>query len=164
MNQTTRQVLESATVWRDDTGCCGVETSILIDAPARHVWQVLTDFGHMSEWSSGLQRIEGEWRDGAEVTSHYRMFDKVWPAKHRLRVQQGVSFGWSDDLDGEFSQVRDNHEFAVRELGETLCQFVHADAFTGADGPRFGATLTRAAVDSYRAFNRELQARATRRP
>ncbi len=50
-----------------------VHTEIVVPAPAEAVWGVLTDPAGYAEWNPIFVRVEGEFREGAEM--HYRMRD-----------------------------------------------------------------------------------------
>ncbi|MGR3810391.1 SRPBCC family protein [Jiulongibacter sp. NS-SX5] len=53
-----RSPLEEITISQIDTNDYSLFTSIIIDASPAEVWDVMTDFEKMPDWSSTLQKIE----------------------------------------------------------------------------------------------------------
>lgn len=50
----------------DDT--FAIHTEVFIDAPLEKAWAVLTDFDRLHEWSSNLMGLEGDFREGGQIT------------------------------------------------------------------------------------------------
>ena len=135
-----------------------VVTSIEIDAPHDVVWAVLTDFASLWEWSSGLQGLEGDFREGGEVTATFRMFGRDQAYQHELRFfEDGVQFGWSDRATGLFT---DRHVYRVEPLLNGRTRFVQSDEPQGGVIRVVGGQIARQTVSLYQAFNRELKAKA----
>jgi ketosteroid isomerase-like protein len=135
-----------------------VVTSIEIDAPHDVVWSVLTDFKSLPEWSSGLQGLEGEFREGGQVKVVFRLFGRDQTYHHELKFfEPGAQFGWSDKATGMFT---DRHVYRVEPLLNGRTRFVQSDEPQGAVLRFIGGQISRQTVSLYQAFNRELKARA----
>ncbi|PZP33266.1 MAG: hypothetical protein DI603_07755 [Roseateles depolymerans] len=145
-----------------------VHTSLLIEAPAALVWQVLTDFERMPRWSSSLLSVQGPWQDGAAVVVWQQLMGEAWVQPQVLKLQPGVGFGWSSWWHGDYSRVRDDHWFELQPLAPALTRVVQRDRFHGPDAAALGAPLARAALADYAGFNRalrdEVMARSLRKP
>jgi acetyl esterase/lipase/ketosteroid isomerase-like protein len=137
-----------------------VVTSIEIDAPHDVVWGVLTDFKSLPEWSSGLQGLDGEFREGGHVSVTFRAFGRDQVFKHELQFfEDGAQFGWSDLATGLFT---DRHIYRVEPLLNGRTRFIQSDEPQGAVVRFLGGMIARQTVSLYQAFNRELKARAER--
>jgi acetyl esterase/lipase/ketosteroid isomerase-like protein len=135
-----------------------IVTSIEIDAPHDVVWAVLTDFAALPSWSSGLQGLEGDFRDGGQVTVTFRAFGRDQVFRHELAFfQDGVQFGWSDFATGVFT---DRHVYRVEPLLNGRTRFVQSDEPQGAVVRFLGGMIARQTVSLYQTFNKELKARA----
>lgn len=135
-----------------------VVTSIEIEAPHDVVWAVLTDFAALPEWSSGLQGLEGDFREGGDVTATFRAFLRNQKFQHKLAFfEDGAQFGWSDRATGMFT---DRHIYRVDALPDGRTLFTQSDEPQGGILRFMGGQIARQTVKLYQAFNRELKERA----
>lgn len=149
---------EKGTIERISPTHLNIVTSIEIDAPHTVVWAVLTDFAALPEWSSGLQGLEGEFREGGDVTATFRMFGRDRKFAHVLTFfEEGAQFGWSDRATGLFT---DRHVYRVEPLLNGRSRFIQSDQPQGGALRVMGGQVGRQTVTLYQAFNRELKARA----
>lgn len=133
-------------------------TSIEIDAPHDVVWGVLTDFAALPEWSSSLRGLEGDLREGGQVSVTFRLFGRDQVFQHELKFfEEGAQFGWSDHATGVFT---DRHIYRVEPLLNGRTRFVHSDEPQGAVLRLLGGVVGRQTADLFQVFNRELKARA----
>ena len=138
-----------------------VYTSILIDAGPTQVWETLTDFDGMADWSSGtLQGMTGDIRNGGNVviTFLFGKDEKGNPVAnkipHTLSYQEGVSFGWSDPFPAEIGGGHDNHLYKVEACGDQTL-FIQSDEIV--DNP-YAANFVTQLLPLYQLFNAELKA------
>lgn len=135
-----------------------IVTSIEIDAPHDVVWAVLTDFDALPEWSSGLQGLAGDFREGGAVTATFRAFGRNQKYEHTLAFfEEGAQFGWSDRATGMFT---DRHIYRVEPLPHGRTLFTQSDEPQGGVLRFMGGQIARQTVKLYQAFNRELKERA----
>lgn len=138
-----------------------VYTSVLINADAAEVWEVLTDFDTMSAWSTGtLQGMTGDIQDGGSVmiTFIFGVDDSGAPnamqIPHTLIYEESEMFGWSDPFSEDIGGGHDNHIYQVQACGnQTL--FVQSDEVV--DNP-YAANFVSQLLPMYQAFNAELRA------
>ena len=133
-----------------------VYTSIVIDASPEQVWNVLTDFDNMPNWSSALQSINGELVDGNLVNVLFGFNGQTFEIPHTLIYQEGVQFGWSDPLIVAPGIV-DNHIYLIEPCGaQTL--FIQTDEFLGTDSnlPNLNE-FAQDVLNGYQIFNNELK-------
>jgi len=159
----TQDHIEEVSVYRHADGHYSVHTQLLINAPAADVWATLADFEHMGDWSSSLKGITGDRQHGAKVQSQFFTLGRIWLADHTFIYEEGVQFGWSDPLTGDFEGVRDHHLFRVEAVSATQTRFIQSDEFTGENAEQHGATLARVGFESYPTFNKELAQEVLRR-
>lgn len=151
---------EKAEVTHPSEDIFGVYTEVLIDAPPEKVWEVLTDFDRLSEWSNNLVGLEGDFRDGGQIMVSF----KAGPVTQKLQrevkfFEEGRSFGWSDPL---FSGLSDRHIYQVNATDDGKTLFVQTDHVKGAHvhiGYHIGHQLAMGMMHAYVEFNRRLKAR-----
>ncbi len=152
----------TAEVRPQDDGSLLVYSDIVIEATPAQVWEVLTDFDAMPDWSSTLQGVVGDLSDGGQATATYLANDVPQEFPHILSWQEGRSFSWSDPL--VFAPgIVDHHRFIVDSTDGSATLFVQTDQLTG-DDPNFPASALAAVLSgSYAQFNQELKAEVERR-
>ena len=151
---------EKASVTHDDELTYSVETELIIDAPAKLVWEVLTDFEKLAEWSPGMVKYEGEFKLNAvaRMTFMIGVDDYAQTLDHILcYFEDGFLFGWSTKL--PHMDVRDDHMYTVEVLGENQSKIVQTDQFQGHSANYLGGMLANGAMHQYVDFNRALKKR-----
>lgn len=143
----------------------GLTTEIVIDAPAEHVWSVLTDWEQMPTWSSTFQGISGDIRDGGQVVARYLNQGQILEIPHTLIFEEGVKFGWSDPTgpseEEPFGGFVDHHIFEVEAISACQSRFIQSDNFEGEGNATFDAEgIAHFLVPVYQVFNAELKAQA----
>ncbi|WP_196889190.1 SRPBCC family protein [Aureivirga sp. CE67] len=138
-----------------------VYTSIVINATPNQVWEVLTDFEKMPNWSSTFKGLEGDVRDGGQINALFLTQGQVIGFPHALIYDEGVSYGWSDEII-TIPGIVDNHFYTIENCGSEVL-FVQTDEFTGNNEniPAFG--LANAVLEGYQTFNKELKEEVERR-
>lgn len=140
-----------------------IATSIEIDRPADQVWAVLTDFAHMPEWSTSLQSVQGDIRDGGEVTVRFEVKpDKFKTFQHHLLYEEGVYFGWQGDPFA--AGMTDHHIYRVVDIGDGRTRLEHSDQANGGMAWLLGRTAMKAFERYCTSFNDELKARVEATP
>jgi hypothetical protein len=148
--------VETCLIQQHEDGHFLVYSDILIDAPKEKVWQVLSDFESMKEWSSTMVNITGEIKPNGKIQSHFNFGGQIWVADHNFIYEEGELFGWSDPLSGDFNGNQDNHIFKLEAVSQSQTRFIQTDEFTGPNAFRHSLILARIAFDSYPKFNRDL--------
>lgn len=98
---------EKAEVTHPAEDTFAVHTEVFIDAPPDNVWAVLTDFAHLSEWSNNFVGLEGDFREGGQITVMLKVGPLTQHINHEVKFfEDGRSFGWSDPL---FAGLSDRH-------------------------------------------------------
>ena len=136
-----------------------VHTSVLIDASPSDVWQTLLDFDSMPTWSSAIQGVTGDLKDGNDVvvTYNFGVDDSGAPITneipHKLIFSDGETFGWSDPLPEFLGGGKDKHLYQVIPCGEKTL-FVQSDEVIG--NPNAMAFVNQL-LPTYQLFNAELK-------
>ncbi len=132
-----------------------------IEAPAEHVWQVLTDFAKFPEWNPFIRQLSGEARTGGRLevrigasgTRPMSFSPKV------LNIEPNRELRWLGRLriPGLFNG---EHSFTIEPLDEKRVRFIQHERFTGLLVPLMGKSLDRDAKRGFEEMNRALKERA----
>ena len=139
-----------------------VYTDIIINASTQEVWDVLTDFDNISNWSTSFQGLSGDIQDGGSVVATFLIQDpstgEINPVDfpHTLTYTEGVQFGWSDPV-AVFPGITDNHLYRVEEISECQTRFIQTDEFMGTDTNITTEIFAQVSEGSYNQFNLELK-------
>jgi len=151
---------EKAEVTHPAEDTFAVHTEVLIDAPPEKVWAVLTDFERLSEWSNNLVGLEGDFREGGQITVTFKSGPFDQKIEHEVKFfEDGRSFGWSDPL---MMGISDHHIYQVNATDDGKTLFVQTDHVKGPHGHvgyHIGHQLAQGMMQSYVEFNRRLKAR-----
>ncbi|MEO0561791.1 MAG: SRPBCC domain-containing protein [Chloroflexota bacterium] len=150
---------EIGEITRTDAHTYDIHTEVVIDAPPETVWGVLTDFDRLAEWSNNFIGLEGDFKDGGQVTVEFKTLgEHSTTLDHELKFfEEGRSFGWSDPL---LPGIADRHLYQVNPTDDGKTQFVQNDQVHGHMAPIIGHQLAKATMQSYVLFNRALKERA----
>jgi len=127
---------------------CGV--SLDIDAPAAHIWSLLTDAKDFPRWNSTVTRIEGQIREGGQLRVHVPGTDRTFtPRVSGLIPDERMT--WIGGFSPVFKGVR---TFELRPCDDGWTEFVMEERFSGlmlpfvkASMPDFGPVFERYAND-----------------
>ena len=119
-----------------------IETSILIDATAEEVWQVLIEFKAYSQWSPTIKQFEKQPVVGkrCKVLLEQPNGFKIKMNPKFLSIEQHSELRWKGDLffpgifDGE-------HYFRLEQVGASQVRFVQGEFFSGLLVPLLGKLL-----------------------
>ncbi|WP_419927017.1 SRPBCC family protein [Candidatus Poriferisocius sp.] len=152
----------TAEVRPQDDGSLLVYSDIVIEATPEQVWEVLTDFEAMPDWSSSLQGVVGDLSDGGQATAIFLSEGELSEFPHILTWEEGRSFSWSDEL--LFAPgIVDHHQYIVDRTDGVATLFVQTDQLTG-DNATFPAGVLAGFLQGlYAQFNQELKAEVERR-
>ncbi len=140
-----------------------VYTDIVIDASQEEVWTVLTDWANMPNWSSSLQGLSGDIRDGGSVVATFIAIDPTTgdplsiDLPHTLIYEEGVLFGWADPL-ALVPGITDNHLYRLEAISECQTRFIQTDEFQGTNPDFTTEVLATLSETGYNEFNAELKA------
>lgn len=138
-----------------------ITTEIYIDAPASVVWATLTDFERMPEWSSSFQGFDGDFHEGARITTLFKVLGQVLRNERTLvELEDGKSWAWTDP---EAETMRDYHVYRVEPVTETTSRFVQTDRSEDGAFDLVNRADAHVKKKAYAAFNEELKAEVERR-
>jgi len=113
-----KKIVEHVEVKKLDNNHWRTYTDIVIDAPIEEVWKTITDWNHLSNWSSLFIGIKGNTQNSGKVIISYLVDGKTYDTPHFFIYKEMVEFGWSDRMDGSFQGLTDNHRFRVEKISE----------------------------------------------
>jgi hypothetical protein len=109
-----------------------LHTQIEIDAPAKHVWELLTDFASYPQWNPFIRHISGHPAPGERLQARLAPpGGRAMTFKPKvLTAEPNRELRWLGHLllpgvfDGE-------HSFTIEPLEENRVRFVQREAFKG---------------------------------
>lgn len=150
---------EKAEVTHPSEDLFEIYSEVVIDASPEKVWEVLTNFDRLSEWSNTLVGLEGDFREGGQIKIRYKAGPLTQHLEHEVKFfEEGRSFGWSDPL---MMGLSDRHIFQVNPTDDGKTLFVQTDHIKGIHGHlgyHIGHQLAVGMMHSYVEFNRRLKA------
>ena len=135
-----------------------ISADIVIDAPARDIWDVLADFPRYGEWNPFIRRAEGAATPGERITIRVHQLDRK-PSTFKPRIlvaEPGRELRWRGHVlapgvfDGEHA-----FELAPAVGGVLVTQ---SERFSGMLVPFLGGLID-ATVDRFEALNKALKQR-----
>jgi len=137
-----------------------IATEIVIDAPARIVWDILVDFARYREWNPYIPSLAGTARTGERVRFVFRLVPGV-PVPACARVLDFVpprELRWGGGVGG---LLRAEHYMILEPLSESRVRFRHGEIFTGLLVPvAWRVALARYGPAAYGNTNAALKRRA----
>jgi|SRR3984893_2269372 hypothetical protein len=105
------------------------EATSLIDANPDAIWSILIDAPRLSEWDSGIERVEGRIAPGETI----KVFSKVSPGRaFPVKVTDFMparSMRWSSGMPlGLFKGVR---TFTLSQINSNATRFTMREEYTG---------------------------------
>jgi hypothetical protein len=142
-----------------------LDTEIEIDAPAKHVWELLTDFASYPQWNPFIRHISGRLAPGERLRARLEApGGRGMTFKPKvLTVEPNRELRWLGHLlvpgvfDGE-------HSFTIQSLEENRVRFVQREAFKGLLVPLFARSLETNTQRGFEEMNRALKERAEAAP
>jgi hypothetical protein len=120
-----------------------LRTEVEINAPATHVFRVLTDFASYHEWNPFIPSIAGKLAVGEELSLQVSLPEgKSYLLKPRVtQLNENAELRWRGSYLSPFLFEAD-HFFLVEVRGERLTRFVQGDNLSGALLRFAGSALT----------------------
>ncbi len=140
-----------------------IYTDIVINAPAREVWNVLKDTSSYKEWAAFMVALEGDLKDGNKITAKFQLDpekSKFNSIEHTISVDEGKEFYWAEK--GPMG-ICDNHHFIVRAIDQNTSRFIQSDELTKGATWLLGGYLSKVYAKGYQAFNRCLKKEVEKR-
>jgi hypothetical protein len=106
-----------------------IHTSIIIDAPAFSVWNLLTDLASYSRWNPFITRIEGELKQGGRLDMEMKL-EKVIaidPVVQDVQLERQIS--WLNKSTGNLFVAE--HRLEIQTLAHDRVTFFQIASFTG---------------------------------
>jgi hypothetical protein len=142
-----------------------LHTEIEIDASAKRVWELLTDFASYPEWNPFIRSIGGQPAPGERLRARLEPpGGRAMTFKPKvLTAEPNRELRWIGHLlvpglfDGE-------HSFTIQPLEDDRVRFVQREAFRGLLVPLFARSLESNTRRGFEEMNRALKGRAEGAP
>lgn len=135
-------------------------TEVIINSPKMEAWKVLTDFEKMPEWSTGLQSIQGEIKNGGKARAYFmsKKGELNSYEKDSLIYVEGEMFGWQSPF---VLGIKDNHSYKLESVSATQTKIIHTDECIrgGLMAGLFHKKIAYRLLDAMNKFNNELKTR-----
>ena len=139
-----------------------VSDTVEIDAPAEHVWSVVTDFARYAEWNPFTVRVDAVLELGAPVVLHLpdpSQPGKTFETHEQISVVEAphhLQYNTGDSIPGVHA-VRDQW---VTDLGGGRSSYRTTDVFTGEHAKAVFDLQAQWVTDGFNAIAHALKARA----
>jgi hypothetical protein len=108
-----------------------IHTSIVIDAPAFSVWNMLTDLASYPRWNPFITRIKGELKQGSRLDMEMTLANEkdisIGPVVTDVQLERNIS--WSDRSTGSLFVAE--HKLEIQTLAHDRVTFFQVASFTG---------------------------------
>ncbi|GAA5225445.1 SRPBCC domain-containing protein [Membranihabitans marinus] len=133
-----------------------LRTSIVIDAQPEQVWEVLTNFNTLKDWSSSFIGLKGDFKKDGQIEVVFKSpFGGSMNLKKQLIVfDPGRSFGWT----GVFMLgMKDYHTYKIKPAANGKTELIQEDGLNGGASFLLGSILEKTMKKDYEKFNLELK-------
>lgn len=138
-----------------------INTEILINAPKKNIWKILTDFPSYSEWNPFLIKVIGEVSPNSNIFFVAKSEGVILPVfANILEYEFEKKFSWGGPPFPWFRNVFGaEHFFIIEEISPTQCRFRNNERM---EGMLADATwgLIEKMEPAYHAMNQALKERA----
>ena len=142
-----------------------LHTQIEIDAPAKRVWELLTDFASYPQWNPFIRHISGRLAPGERLQARLEPpGGRAMTFKPKvLAAEPNRELRWLGHLlvPGLFDG---DHTFAIEALEENRVRFVQREVFKGLLVPLLARSLDNNTRRGFEEMNRALKERAEAPP
>jgi hypothetical protein len=105
------------------------EATALIETSPDVIWAILTDAPHLSQWDSGVERVEGRIAPGETI----KVFSKVSPGRaFPVKVTDftpGRTMRWSSGM--PLGLFKGERTFTLSQQGSRTTRFTMREEYTG---------------------------------
>jgi hypothetical protein len=138
-----------------------INTEIIINAPKKAIWNILTDFPAYSEWNPFLIKVIGEASPGSNVFFVAKSEGAIVPVIANIMEYEfekiiswgGPPFSWFRIVFGA------EHFFIIEEITPTQCRFRNNERMEGMVADAMWALIEKS-EPAYHAMNQALKKRA----
>jgi len=130
-------------------------TEILLNAPVKKVWQVLTDFDRYPEWNPLVGWLKGDFRTGGSIQMFIKPLNSDFSATLK-RVEVNKEFTWvgvrfaSWILSGE-------HYYRLEKCDDNSTRLQHGEYFRGIGSSFISQALLKKIEDTFVQHNLKLK-------
>ena len=135
-----------------------IEKSIVINASAQQVWEVLTDFENWDQWNSFIKKSEGKAEVGTKLINTFDNDGKEMTFKPKvLKAEPNKELIWRGNLliPGLFDGT---HGFRIEEISPNQVRFVNYENFKGIFSGMILKKIHASTVKGFETMNKELKA------
>jgi len=138
-----------------------IQTSIVIDAPAKIVWQILTNFDSYSKWNPFIIKSEGHLKKGGILNNTIQLEGQKAQTFNPviLQVEEEKSFKWMGSLfvkglfDGE-------HYFELEAIDSHQTRLIHGEQFSGILSKVILSLIKEKTIAGFEQMNKALKEKA----
>jgi len=135
-----------------------IETSIIINASAEKIWNVLMDFESYPAWNSFIVNIKGERAKGEELVAKIGGKKGMIIKPTITDFEKNQHFAWLGSLwtKGIFDG---KHEFVLKSIGNDKTELIHKENFKGVLSGLILRMIKADTEKGFKSMNRSLKAR-----
>ena len=118
-----------------------VHTEVEINATAKRVWGIISDFGKYEEWNPFITGAQGEPREGSKITINVKTpsgATRTYDPKV-TKAEPDKELRWVGKIPGI---VSGEHIFIIEQIGADRVRLVHKEVFGGLLSSFFGGSIS----------------------
>ena len=104
-------------------------TSILIEASAEKVWEVLTDFSSYPQWNPLVGKLEGKMEEGKKIATFIVPLNKIY-FPFLLSYKPNAELIWQG-IQGAKFLLAGKHYYKLEKWSDKETKLLHGENFTG---------------------------------
>ncbi len=138
-----------------------INTEIIINAPKKVIWDILTDFPSYSEWNPFLIKVIGEASPGGNIFFVAKSEGAIVPVLANITEYEfEKKFSWGGPPFTLFKSIFGaEHFFIIEEISPTQCRFRNNERMEGVIADVTWALIEKS-EPAYHAMNQALKERA----
>ncbi|MCI1646843.1 MAG: hypothetical protein LKI39_11995 [Bacteroides sp.] len=132
-----------------------ISTDIIINAPRKRIWKVLSKLEGWPEWTTQITAVKGDFKKDGQLTlmSGSHKGDNFIFERTLFLFDEWNYFGWTGNA---FEGLKDFHIFELQTLKSNKTRFIQSDGLHGAKIPGI-QSMEEQMLKNYKIFNNELK-------
>ncbi len=131
------------------------KNTVIIEAPLKSVWEILSDFDRYPEWNPLIGKIRGNVAEGALVLAYVCPLKVYFPVRI-ISFKPMQEIIWQGRMPTA-SLMQGEHYYYLKDLGNNHTELIHGETFTGSLSDFMPPFLLSQLQDAYEFHNQKIK-------